>query len=153
MRKAYYAIGFIFIIIAFFYSNGTNAIMDDRLLEIDFISFIMVMVGLAYLIVAGLSRYVEIDRGESWVRHGWKWFSFRFANRFPLLQFDHVLIRRLASCDSENAPIWQPIEEGWEVLLRGAESLNIIYSDNVTDARDLARELAGYAGLPVKEEI
>jgi hypothetical protein len=152
MTKAHYAIGVVFLIIAFFYSNGHHAVMEDGSWEIDFISLIMLLLGLANVIVAGLNRHVEIDRGEGWVKHGWKWLCFRFANRFPLYQFDHVLIRRLASYESVDASIWQPVGADWEVLLRGAESLNLIYFDKVSDARELAQRVADDTGFVVKEE-
>ena len=152
MKKAYYAIGVVFLIIAFFYSNGYNAVMEKGSWEIDFISLIMMLIGLTNVIVAGLNRHVEIDRGKGWVKHGWKWLSFRFSNRFPLRQFDHVLLRRLASYESDDASIWQPVEAEWEVVLRGAESLNLLYFDNVSDARELAQKVANYTGFAVKEE-
>ena len=150
-----FSLGVIFWIIAFFYSNGYKAVIGHGAWDIDFIPFIMVLVGIIFIVIGGLDDHVEIDKHEGWVKRDRAWFFLHFSNRFLLSQFDHVLIRRADSEKMDNFNILTSTDEDicYQVCLSGSELLNLYSFGSVFDSRDLALKVAGYNGFAMKDDL
>ncbi|SPD75965.1 membrane hypothetical protein [uncultured Desulfobacterium sp.] len=148
-------LGVIFWIIAFFYSNGYKAILGQGRWEFDFLSLIMVLVGIIFTFIGGLDDHVEIDKHEGWVKRDRAWVFIPFIRRYPLSQFDHVLIKRSDSeiVASLNSDASADDEIHYKVCLSGSEFLALYTFSSFFDARDLAQKVAGYTGFPVKDDF
>ena len=102
----------------------------------------------------GLVYEIVIHKREGFIDRKAGWFFIIRKQRFDLRDFDGLLVKSTFhhSWYDRTRERYHSQEPKFKVDLTGDCRLNIRVFNNVTDARRLAAELAGYLGLPLAEE-